>query len=185
MRPSAAFGSISGATSIAGTHAPDDNAPGVLDHQSSLSYTGGASTVEWELVDNTLSVRGIDFDGIDVATNLTFTAATTLDLIFNSSGSTVDWSDPFWETSHLGTIGWLIYDVGGTTSNFANLTLSADPYLDSLGNPNVGTFSLFQSGSDIYLNYSSAVPEPASIALWVLLGLGLLAVGGSRLRRTI
>lgn len=180
-------GAVGGDTTIFGTHAPG-NSPGVIEHLSSLNYDGGASTVEWELVDNTITVRGIDFDGIDVATNLTFTAATTLDLIFDSSGSTVDWTDPFWQVDHLGTSGWLVYDVGGTTSNFANLSISAGPFLDSLGNPSFGDFSLLQSGSDIYLNYNSpftAVPEPVSLVVWTLLGLGLAVCGAYRRKRKV
>jgi MYXO-CTERM domain-containing protein len=99
-------------------------------------------------------------------------------LVFNFAGSTVDWTDSFWDTSRTGTAGWLIYDVAGSTTNFANLSVnpinwpgvSGGQFDDSRLN---NTFSLYQDGNNIYLNYN-VVPEP-DVAM-LLGGLGMLTL---------
>jgi autotransporter-associated beta strand protein len=167
-------GTITGNTTISGIHSPG-NSPGVQSYGSNLSYVGGSS-VTWELGVDGLGTRGTDFDGINVGGILDFSGATTVNLAFNFAGSTVDWTDAFWDTSRTGTSGWLVYDVAGTTTNFSNLSVTAANWLDGSGGnfdtSNLGnTFSLYQDGSDIYLNYN-VVPEPNVAAL--LGGLGTL-----------
>ncbi len=75
---------------------------------------------------------------------------------------------------------WLVYDVGGTTSNFGNLSLVIDNWADSNGalfdNLFSGSsFGFRQAGSDVYLDYTfgSIIPEPSRV---VLLALGVLGV---------
>lgn len=167
-------GSILGNADIRGTHNPG-NSPGIQTF-GNLAYTGGASTVNWELAENTVSNLANPnavFDQIAVGGNLDFTDLTTLSLSFVATGSNVLWSDSLWDTDQ----SWTIYDVAGTTSNFANLSLNSISWLDSGGNafdtvlPN-GGFSLALSGDDVVLNYA-AIPEPGSALLG---GLGLLAL---------
>ena len=169
-------GTITGNTIISGVHSPG-NSPGVQSYGSNLSYTTGSS-VTWELGVDGLGTRGTDFDGIDVGGTLDFSGATALNLVFNFAGSSVDWTDTFWDTSRTGTAGWLIYDVTGSTTNFTNLSVNAANWFDGslsqfdtsrLGN----TFSLYQDGNDIYLNYN-AIPEP-DVAM-LLGGLGMLTL---------
>lgn len=169
-------GTVGGNTTISGIHSPG-NSPGIQNFTGNLSYTTGSS-VTWELVSDGIGTRGMDFDGINVGSTLDFSGATTLNLVFNFAGSTVDWTDTFWDTSRTGTSGWLIYDVAGSTANFANLSVTAANWLDGSGGlfntSNSGnTFSLFQDGNDIYLNYN-VVPEPNVAAL--LGGFSLLAL---------
>jgi hypothetical protein len=169
-------GTITGNTTISGIHSPG-NSPGIQTVSGNLGYTAGSS-VTWELVADTLGVRGTDFDGINVGGALDFSGATTVNLVFNFAGSSVDWTDTFWDTSRTGTSGWLVYDVTGTTTNFANLSVTAANWLDGSGGlfntSNSGNaFSLFQDGNDIYLNYT-AIPEPNFAAL--LGGLGTLVL---------
>jgi len=119
--------------------------------------------------------------------NLNFAGATTLTLsmVTLANGGTVSWTDTFWSADKSGTNGWLIYDVAGTTSNFANLgTPNYAGLVDSYGisfstaKPN-GSFSFSQEGNDIYLNYT-AVPEPAA---WILAAFGLTTAVVFRRRR--
>ena len=64
----------------------------------------------------------------------------------------------------------------GNTTGFGNLTLNTSHLIDSGANqlsairPNAG-FWLSMSGSDVYLNYSNAIPETSTA---LLAGLGSL-----------
>jgi len=165
-------GTIGGATTISGHHAPGSSA-GIQTFLSDLTYNA-SSDVTWELVANT-PTQGPPavFDQIVVGGDLDFAGATDLALVFNATGSAVDWFDAFWNTPQ----SWLVYDVAGMTSNFANLSLTVDNWADSTGAlfntalPS-GSFSLSQSGQDVMLNYA---PEPATLALLALGGVAALA----------
>ena len=166
-------GTISGAAEIQGIHNPG-NSPGIQTFGSNLSYTGGASVVNWELGLNTATQGDPTavFDQIIVGGNLNFTNSTTLNLVFNGTGSGVLWSDTFWDSDQ----SWTLYDVAGSTSNFSNLQLTTINWLDSTGTNSFETarpdasFSLSLSGNDVLLNYT-AVPEPRAALLG---GIGLL-----------
>ena len=172
-------GTITGNVSIAGSHTPGFS-PGIQSFENDLHYTTGSS-ITWELTDARVdeAERGIIYDGIDVAGNLSFAENVTLLLDFNSLGSFVDWRDAYWETSITGTAGWKIFDIQGTTTGFENLNLAPTDWLDSGSNtlssfrPDA-SFSLYQSEDAIYLNYN-AIPEPSS-ALLIALTSGALLV---------
>jgi len=174
-------GTVGGATTISGTHNPG-NSPGIQTFSSDLTYSGGSSVVNWELKSSTTTNAANPsaiFDTIVVNGNLDFAGATTLNLSFVPTGSNVLWSDSFWSTSKTGTGGWLLYDLSGanTVSNFTNLSLASSNWPDSgsfafnTARPGA-SFTVVQSGNDIYLNYT-AVPEPAT---WVLAFSGLAFV---------
>jgi autotransporter-associated beta strand protein len=170
-------GTISGNTTISGTHAPG-NSPGVQTFADDLTYTVGSSVV-WELIDNTIAGRGTNYDGIDVGGNLSFTGSTTINLDFALAGSTVNWSDSFWDTNITGTSGWKLFDVTGSISGFEdNLQLAAGPYTDGSSQSltsvrSDASFYLYKGEDGIYLNYS-AVPEPSAAVLAALSAIGLL-----------
>ena len=166
-----------GAATISGTHSPG-NSPGIQTFTGNVTYQAGSNLV-WELSANTTTGRGSNFDGINLSgsANLDFAGATTLSLDFDAVGSTVDWSDALWDQSISGTAGWKVFDLAaGTANSLYNFAIGSGDWNDASGDslasirPN-GSFSLFQDGNDIYLNYSnvSAIPEPGS-----LLGLGLI-----------
>lgn len=175
-------GTILGNAAISGIHSPGSS-PGIQSFSSNLTYSGGASSVLWELTTDTASLanRGISFDGIDVGGNLDFAGTTTLTLAFNLAGGTVDWSDVLWGTDQ----DWLLYDVVGTTTNLSNLGIFTENWADNNGAlfntlRSGSTFGLSQTGDDVYLNYTAgAIPEPSRM---LLIGCGLI-VGLLRRRR--
>ena len=140
--------------------------------------------MNWELAANSTTNApnpNAIFDTVVVAGNLSFNGITKLNLSFKPVGGNVIWSDPFWQTSKSGTSGWLIYDVAGTIINFENLNLIAANWQDSGNNSfnsmlGGSSFSLYQSGSKIYLDYTSntvTTPEPSSgVAMAVVAILG-------------
>ena len=163
-------GTIGGATTISGIHNPGTS-PGIQSFTSGLVYNSGA-VVNWELTANTASLgdRGSSYDGIDLLgpANLNFAGATTMNLSFNSQGSTVRWSDAFWAANR----SWLVYDMNnGVASNFNDLGLSTSDWSDNAAalfntaRPG-SSFSLTQTGEDIFLVYT--VPEPSTYALFGL-----------------
>ena len=176
-------GAIAGDTTIEGTHNPG-NSPGIQTFGGNLTYSGGLSAVNWELSANTTNNApnpNAIFDTVVVAGNLSFGGLTELNLSFKPVGGDVIWSDPFWQTSKTGTNGWLVYDVAGTINIFSNLHLIVDNWQDS-GNNSFDSalggsyFSLYQSGTKIYLDYTFntvTTPEPSSgVAMAVVAILG-------------
>lgn len=167
-------GTVGGNTTISGIHSPG-NSPGIQTFTGNLSYVDAGTpdpSVRWELTNSTTTVGtnpSANFDQIIVGGNLDFANTTTIDLVFNAAGSSVLWSDTLWDSNQ----SWLIYDVAGTTFNFANLDLTTINWLDSGSNlfsTTGGSFSLGQNGEDVVLNYT-IIPEPGA----ALLGsLGLL-----------
>lgn len=182
-------GTIGAPTTISGIHAPGSS-PGIQTFEDDLTYSGGASEVQWELIGNTITNAAnpnANFDTVEITSggNLDFAGATAFDLVFNDADSSVDWTNSFWLSSYLGTGGWLLYDVDGTTTGFGNLSLNVENWQDSLGqNFNsvlaLSSFSLHQDGDDVYLNYTYVIPEPASL---MLLAAGVTCIGLRRRRR--
>lgn len=172
-------GTISGATTISGIHSPG-NSPGLQTFGSDLTYNTGSS-VNWDLAGNTADpvARGVSYDGVNVAGDLAFNGTVSLDLIFNSTGSTVNWADALWTSNQQ----WTIYAVAGTTTGFPSFQLATANWADSEAGLfdtllSGSSFALAQDGQNIVLNY--AVPEPSTYAL---LGLGTVALAVCGLRR--
>ena len=158
-----------------GQHSPG-NSPGTQTFAAGLSYEAG-SILTWELIANTTAGAGTNFDVLSVTGgSLAINAGATMNLDFSAAGSTVDWSDPFWATSH----SWTVIDVTGAASSsgiFTLGTVGTDSLGQSLSVVRPGTsFSLNRSGNDIVL---VVVPEPSAVALAVM----GLACGGFSLRR--
>ena len=159
-------GTVGSSATISGIHAPG-NSPGIQTFSNNVAYQTGAS-VEWELNGNSATQASPTalFDQIVVNGNLDFAGTTTLNLSFIASGSAVAWSNAFWNASHTGSNGWLLFDVAGTTTNFSNLSISTANWADSAGNlfnatRGTSSFGLEQVGQDIYLSYT-AVPETSA-----------------------
>ena len=171
-------GIVGGNATISGTHSPG-NSPGAQTFNGNLTYEAGA-IVNWELIANTTGAPGTNYDQILLPTgNLTFSGSTTLALSFNGAGSSVDWTNAFWNVNR----SWMVYDLsGGTTiGGLSNLSLGGS-LLDSLNQPlsptGRGYFTTSLDGQDVVLNFT-AVPEPSTYAM----ALAGLACGSWMMRR--
>jgi len=165
-------------------HAPG-NSPGLQTFTGGLSYSAG-SHLEWELVANAAAVadRGTLYDAVDVfGGSLAVDSAAVLDLVFNASGSTVDWSDTFWSIGH----SWLLVDAssaGTSTGLFSLGVVGSDSQGAALTSirPNA-SFSVIRSGPNLLVQYGVvAVPEPGTISL-AALGAVVAVLGGLRQRK--
>jgi autotransporter-associated beta strand protein len=168
-------GTIAGNATISGIHNPG-NSPGIQTFGGNLTYEGGSSVVNWELTGNTttnVANPNAVFDQMLITGELNFAATTSVNLVFNGAGSTVDWTNSLWNSSQ----SWLIYDVD-TVNNFVNLDLNETNWLDSTGaffetvRPG-GTFSFSQVSNGINLNYT-VVPESSTALLGAFGALALL-----------
>lgn len=173
-------GIIGGAAFIqsGGIHAPGQS-PGIETFALGLTYSNNA-TLQWELIANATTTRGLQFDGVDViGGELNVLPGADLSLIFNV-GSVVDWDNAFWNSSNQ----WLLIDIGGSASTngatalFDIASVSLDAQGDALTKGFFYTF--YGSGGDMYLGY--AIPEPEELVL-TLLGLGILGWVGWRRRQ--
>jgi autotransporter-associated beta strand protein len=171
-------GTIGGASTVNGTLSAG-NSPGQMTFSSDLSLGNGSNLV-WELFGNTSS-DVIKYDRITVGGNLLASSGSgiTLDFGTTAGGSTVDWSNSFWDTAQT----WTFLTVAGSTSGFSNLNLSNTSFLDASGNSlatarSGSSFSITQSGNDVAISY---VPEPSTGSL-LLMGLASWALvrGGRR-----
>jgi autotransporter-associated beta strand protein len=165
-------GTIEGSTTISGAHTPG-NSPGIQTFASDLTYASG-STVTWELGGNTNQNSPVIYDQLVVNGNLNFSGATTMNLSFKFLNSAVDWNNGFWDSNQ----SWVVYDVTGSTTNFGNLSLNQQNWLDSnsiaLNSARSNAFfTLTLSGNDILLNYT-AVPETSVTLLGGLSALLML-----------
>jgi autotransporter-associated beta strand protein len=154
---------IAKATSISGIHDLGSTAASTT-FSSGISYAAPSSLL-WSLYVNSTTGPGTNFDQILVSGgNLSVAAGATLGLTFNAIGSTVNWSDAFWNTTRQ----WTIIDfsgVGTSTGNFTNLTLTTDSAGQSLGTIRpAASFAVARIGPDIAVSYNP-VPEPATTAL--------------------
>ena len=161
-------GTLGGATTInSGAFHSPGNSPGVQTFTSGLTYSNG-STFVWELTGNTDSGRGTVFDGVNVSGGtLTINGGVTNNLVFNGAGSTVSWSDAFWDSNQQ----WLVFDNASLPTVSSNVFVTINVGLDSISQSltsvrSGSSFSWDTIGSDVYLTY--AIPEPSTYALLAL-----------------
>ena len=150
---------------------------GNLEYRAETGTGANTPNVTWAVSGNSLLS---DFTQTRIGGNLIFSSATSLSLAFNGIGSTVNWGDAFWSTDR----SWTIWQVEGSTTGLANLTLGLVDWKDAGGNllsalrSGAGfSFGLAGNGRDVVLTYS-AVPAPGALGLLALAGLA-----GARRRR--
>ena len=159
-------GTVGGPTTIASggkhrfgtTPLSGDVQPGVQSFVSSLTYEGNA-TAYWMLTGNTTDTS--NYNRAVIGTTLTVDPTAILNLSFDLTGSTVDWSNAFWSTEKLDTAGWLVYNA--TTLSVSGDIFVLNPpsrWIDSTGmslqaaRPDY-VFAFYQDSveGDLYLNY--------------------------------
>jgi autotransporter-associated beta strand protein len=170
----------SAVTIVSGANLAPGNSPGLATFTSGLTLNTG-SNFNFELIGNTSSGRGTNFDAVDV-TGGTFTlqSGVNFNITLNGTGSTVDFTNAFWTNNQ----SWLVFSNTNAPSiadtiNIFNLgTVS----VDSQGGiyTNYGSFSFSQSGNDIYLNWAP-IPEPST---GILLAVGVAALWWLRRHRS-
>jgi fibronectin-binding autotransporter adhesin len=173
-------GTVGKPTSVLGTHSPGTS-PGLQAFTAGLEY-GSTATLVWELLGNTESGRGTNYDGVDVTTagSLAIHPAATVSLVFDATTSTVAWGDAFWSVDRE----WLAIGVSGGSSwdggLFGTVSVSDDAANQSLASVRPqASFGLTARGDGLYVVYQ-AVPEPS--AAWLLMA-GVLGAAGLRSRR--
>lgn len=171
-------GTVNGSATLSGTLATG-NSPGVLTVTGDLTLASGGGMV-WELFKNVDIQESptAAFDQVLVGGNLNFAGGNgiTLDFGTTAGGSLVSWSNSFWDSNR----SWLLYDVGGNTTGLENVSLLNSVFNDATGGSLLASrvnasFSMSQTGSDVFLNYN-AVPEPSSSMLMMLGVAGLIGI---------
>jgi autotransporter-associated beta strand protein len=128
------------------THAPGDpvNAQTIV---GALSYAGTAR-MKWTLNSNSNATGAASRVS---AGTVTVTSGAAIDLIFNASGSTVNFFDTFWTQPRT----WTVMSSSGMTGTFTLGTISNDPGARAAAT--YGAFSLTQGASGATLNW---IPKP-------------------------
>lgn len=171
-----------GATTIqSGGQLKPGNSPGIMTFNSDLTLNSGGSMV-WELWANTEINSPLSYDQVLVGGNLSVLGnfGITLDFGTLAGGSTVNWSDTFWDSQR----SWVLFEVTGASSGTSNLNLLNANFNDannsSLATARSGaSFSIAQVGSDVIINY---IPEPSTPALFLTGLLGLAGFHAARRR---
>ena len=131
-------GSILSSSTINGTVAPGTTSTGTLTFSSALALAA-TSHIAWKLATNTTTGDKVAGAGV------TATAGSVIDLNFTSSGSTVNFLDPFWTTAR--TIP--ILTATSLTGTFSLGTIGSD---SGGRNPAwIGAFSLQQTATAVNL----------------------------------
>jgi autotransporter-associated beta strand protein len=148
---------------------------------SGLTYSNGA-ILRWELAANTNDAlaRGSLYDGVNVTNGeLNIVGGATLQLVFDGTGSQVDWTNEFWSVNRE----WQLIELqAGATTNalsslfMTNFALGGD-FQDMNGRQldtvwGTAEFITFYQADGVYLQY--LVPEPGA---WfaLLAGIGAAA----------
>jgi autotransporter-associated beta strand protein len=138
-------GSTSAPTVIAGTHTPGDTVGKTQTFTGSLTYQSTAR-LEWGLGSNSSASGAAN----RVAAN-TVTAATgaAVDLVFNASGSTVNFANTFWSQSHT----WTAIAATSVSGGFTLGNISTD----SVGGnyTSDGTFSVSSTNNAVNVNFTA------------------------------
>lgn len=159
-------GTIGGATAIEGLHALGST-PALQTFQNGLEYRS-TGQLRWNLFASTVDGRGTNYDAIDLTSGaLGIDSAAMLELNFGSTlrGSTVNWDDTFWGSSHAWTV---IATSGSATWNrtpFSTLVVGNDTWGRSLTSVRPdGAFSARALGDNLIVSYE-IIPEPTGVVL--------------------
>ncbi|MFA9476679.1 PEP-CTERM sorting domain-containing protein [Phycisphaerales bacterium AB-hyl4] len=164
-----AGGTLGGSGTIGGAVTVEDggnynagNSAGVQTFTQGLALDAG-STFTWELMADSASDRGVNFDGVDiVGGSLAIVAGATSNLVFNADGSTVDFTSAFWQNGQ----SWLVVEgvspaIVDSLDVFDTINVSQDS--NGLDFSTTGGYFVWEvEGDDLYLHY---IPEPGTLGL--------------------
>jgi len=140
---------VNGSTAAASTITVQNGATltGTGKVNGTVNFNNG-SRLGWSLAANETESGKLTTGPVIVA------AGAVVDLIFNTSGSTVDFTDNFWTQIRT----WPILTSGGTTGNFSLGSVSTDSLGNSIGP--YGDFHLQQTSTGVVLFFAPEGLEP-------------------------
>ena len=147
-------GTVAGDLTVSGTLKPGHGA-GLQVYTGGLTL-GSASHVSWELTGNAADGAGTAFDQI-TAGSLAAQSGAVIDLVLNSAGSTVDFSDPFWGQPQ----SWTVIGSSLVTGTVALGSVSNDPGFHARNT--YGAFSIQQDDSGVNVVWTP-VPNVVTLA---------------------
>ena len=152
-------GTVTGPTTILGTHAPGDS-PGTQSFHAGLTYNDGA-VLEWEFSGDALTLRGTDYDGIDIISgDLTIGNPVAFKIINYgtlSGGVDVDYTAADWDVNR--TFNVISLTGGGSV---LGTLFTLDDTTSAPGSQ--GAWSLVSNSGGVDLKWT-AIPEPATFSL--------------------
>ena len=160
-------GSIGGGVRVsAGATVAPGNSPGVLSIAGPLTFDGGTFAVE---VNG--PAAGTGYDQLAVGSGVVSLGAGVTALTLTSTGYTPGGSDRIWIVNHAGSAATTgFFTLGGAALPEGGAVTIAGTRFNIFYGADLATNSL-TGGNDVVL----AVPEPATVGLGALLGVGLLA----------
>ncbi len=156
-------GAIQGALSLASgaIHAPGGPA-GAQTITGTLSYANGAR-LRWSLPANNAAT---DAAGRVSAGVVNVTAGAVVDLMFNASGSTVNFADAFWSQPR----GWTVLNAVAKTGDFTLGAVTVDAAGRSLSD--YGSVTLQQTATSVTISFT---PSASPLNLWRFQQFGVYA----------
>jgi hypothetical protein len=151
--------------------------PGTLTAGATTFAGGGIYT--WE-INNATGTVGTNYDLLSITGGLAITATSgspftinlTSLLANNTAGSVINFNNT---TNYSYTVATASSGITGFGAE--NFSLNTSGFVNALGG---GSWSIAQSGNDLNLIFTSAIPEPSTYAM--LIGAGALAVAAWRRR---
>ena len=161
-------GLVTGATTIAGTHAPG-NSPSVQSFSGNLTYAS-TSIFEWDLASSASGTRGTQYDGVNVGGTLSGATGAAFKVVLNSGAFT----DTFWDTNQTWSdIFKANVDGSGSAMDIASVFSAIQWYEGATDMTSLtgtrGSFTI--TGTTLTW---TAIPEPTSALAGLLLTAGLL-----------
>jgi autotransporter-associated beta strand protein len=164
-------GTITPNTTISGKLSPGDGVGAI--HFTGTLTLGSASRVAWQLVGNTATGAGTNFDQVNAA-GVTIATGAAIDLTLDSAGSDVDFKNTFWSQNH----SWPVLTATSRTGTFVIGTVGTDSAGRSASW--FGSFSLQHTATGVNLLWTAASASQQWLAAnfganWNVAGIGTLA----------
>ena len=151
-------GGVTGPAVINGIHEPGGSAGS--QSFGSLTY-GTTSRLKWELVANTDAPLSTGYDVVSAGA-VSISGGALLDVVLNTSGSTVSFLDAFWQQPHQ----WKVISASSQTGGFSLGAITADS--GGRATTVYGLFTIASDGTGSLLSWTPLTP----IVSWRLANFG-------------